>query len=220
MAATRRLNRKNPENLRESQLKAMATTRRRPTEAIEARNNRSAECERRVRSTVTKLSKLGLPFTVEEVCRRANVGKTFIYDKRRPELTRLVLEARDVSQQAKLNAVAESCTAATASWHARALNAESQVKQLRQQLRAQDQQISDLTGQLFDPDGNHLAAENTRLRDQIDVLNSQLTRLNNELAIANRSLSASRASVRREQERNLKLVSKRMSPPESLSPSL
>ncbi len=184
----------------------MTTTRRRPTEAIEARNIRSAECEQRVRSTIKKLAKLGLPFTVEEVCRRANVGKTFIYDKRRPELTRLVLEARDTSQQANLDAAAESSVAATASWHSRALNAESQVKQLRQQLRAQDQQISDLTGQLFDPDGNHLAAENARLRDHIDVLNTQLTRLNNELAIANRSLTASRASVRREQERNLILV--------------
>jgi chromosome segregation ATPase len=180
--------------------------RRRPVEAIESRNRRTAECEDRVRKTVAKLAKTGLPFTVEEICRRADVGKTFIYDKKRPELTKLVLVARDTSQLATRTRIDEQDPAETASWRERALNAEARVKELRETLRQQDAHISDLTGQLFDPDGNHLADENARLRGQIDMLNQQVTNIRSDLSAAQRSLQASRANVRREQERNLSVV--------------
>ena len=76
----------------------MEHKRRRPVEAIEHRLSRSVECERRVRKALSRLTKTGAPFTVEDVCGLAGVGKTFIYDKRRPELTRVVLAARDASQ--------------------------------------------------------------------------------------------------------------------------
>ena len=180
--------------------------RRRPIEAIESRNRRTAECEERVRKAVAKLAKTGLPFTVEEICRRADVGKTFIYDKKRPELTKLVLVARDTSQLAIRTRIDEQDLAETASWRERALNAEARVKELRMTLRQQDAHISDLTGQLFDPDGNHLADENARLRGQIDMLNQQVTNIRSDLSAAQRSLQASRANVRREQERNLSVV--------------
>jgi hypothetical protein len=65
----------------------MEHKRRRPVEAIEHRMGRSAECERRVRRALTKLTRTGVPFTVENVCEFAGVGKTFIYDKRRPYMT-------------------------------------------------------------------------------------------------------------------------------------
>lgn len=181
--------------------------RRRPVEAIESRNQRTVECEHQVRKAVTKLVKTGLPFTVEEVCRRSGVGKTFIYDKRRPELTRLVLEARDTSQHASL-ATADG-DATTGAWRTRALNAEGRVKQLRNDSRERDHHISDLTGQLFDPEGNHLTQENARLRQQIDALNTQLTKLRSDFTVSERSLHASRASMRREQERNLAVVQPR-----------
>ena len=71
--------------------------RRRPVEAIARRTSASIECGHRVRKTLRKLVKTGAPFTVENVCDLAGVGKTFIYDKRRPELTRAVLTARDAS---------------------------------------------------------------------------------------------------------------------------
>lgn len=180
--------------------------RRRPIEAIASRNRRAAECEDRVRKTVAKLAKTGLPFTVEEICRRADVGKTFIYDKKRPELTKLVLTARDTSQLATCKRIDECDAAETASWRERALNAEARVKELRGTLRQQDAHIGDLTGQLFDPDGNHLADENARLRAQIDRLNQQVTNIRSDLSAAQRSLQASRANVRREQERNLSVV--------------
>jgi hypothetical protein len=180
--------------------------RRRPVEAIESRSRRTAECEDRVRKTVAKLAKTGLPFTVEEICRRADVGKTFIYDKKRPGLTKLVLAARDTSQLATRTRVVEQDLAETASWRERALNAEARVKDLRATLRQQDAHIGDLTGQLFDPDGNHLADENARLRGQIDMLSQQVTVSRNELSAAQRSLHASRVNVRREQERNLSVV--------------
>jgi hypothetical protein len=186
---------------------------RRPVEAIESRNLRTIECEQQVRKAVARLAKTGLPFTVEEVCRRSGVGKTFIYDKRRPELTRLVLQARDTSQNATQVAADDEATAA--SWRTRALNAEAQVKQLRNDVRARDHRISDLTGELFDPEGNHLAEENARLRGQIDALNIQLTKLRSEFTIAQRSLHASRASVRREQERTLTIVEPALTLPSS-----
>lgn len=181
-----------------------ANTSRRPVEAIESRNQRSLECEEKVRKTVARLVKTGLPFTVEEVCRRSGVGKTFIYDKRRPELTHLVIEARDTSQHTAPAAVDDGVAAT--SWRTRALNAEGHVKQLRNDVRERDHRISDLIGQLFDPEGNHLAEENTRLREQINALNVQMTKLRNDYAVAQRSLNASRASMRREQERNLAVV--------------
>lgn len=184
----------------------MTQARRRPIEAIESRNQRAVECEDRVRKAVAKLTKTGLPFTVEEICRRADVGKTFIYDKKRPGLTKLVLTARDTSQLATRARVTEQDLADTASWRERALNAEARVKDLRAILRQQDAHIGDLTGQLFDPDGNHLAEENARLRGLIDTLSQQVTNIRNELSTAQRSLQASRANVRREQERSLSIV--------------
>lgn len=182
------------------------TERRRPVEAIESRNRRTLECENRVRRAVTKLVKTGLPFTVEEVCRRADVGKTFIYDKKRPALTKLVLTARDTSQMTTRTRFAAHDEAEVSSWRERALNAEARVKELRATVRQQDAQISDVTGQLFDPEGNHLAEENDRLRSQIDALNRQITSVRSELVVAQRSLQASRANVRREQERNLSVI--------------
>jgi len=71
---------------------------RRPIEAIEHRSRVSAELEQRVRKALTKLVKTGAPFTVEDVCNLACVGKTFIYDKRRAELKKAVLAARDASR--------------------------------------------------------------------------------------------------------------------------
>lgn len=176
---------------------------RRPVEAIQSRNRRTAECELQVRKALTKLVKTGLPFTVEDVCLRAGVGKTFIYDKRHPELTRSVLEARDISQCAAPKTAAESQDAQVESWRTRALNAEAHIKQLRATIRERDAQISDLTGQIFDPEGTHLADENARLREQIDQLNRQLTRKQSEISTTQRSLEASRSTVKRERARNL-----------------
>ena len=109
---------------------------RRPVEAIQSRNRRTAECEDQVRKALTKLVKTGLPFTVEDVCMRAGVGKTFIYDKRHPVLTRSVLEARDISQRAVAKKAADTQDAQVDSWRTRALNAEGHIKQLRATIRA------------------------------------------------------------------------------------
>ncbi len=69
--------------------------RRTPVEMIEGRHKTSAGCEKRIRQAVTKLVKTGAPFSVQNIIDLSGVGKTFIYDKRRPELTRAVLQARD-----------------------------------------------------------------------------------------------------------------------------
>ena len=98
---------------------------RRPVEAIEQRARRSKECEQRVRKALTKLTKTGVPFTVENVYQLAGVGKTFIYDKRHPELTKTVLAARDASQVAATTRAERNVDEQTASWRERALNAEA-----------------------------------------------------------------------------------------------
>ena len=179
------------------------TRRRRPVEAIEHRANRSAECERRVRKALTKLVKTRAPFTVENVCVLAGVGKTFIYDKRRPELTRAVLIARDASQAAVAAQAEQRLDNESASWRERALNAEALAKSLRATIKTREATISDLTGQLYDADGNHLAEQNAELRNLVLTLNQNLRNGEVENNKLRRSLDAARANVKRERERNV-----------------
>ena len=177
--------------------------RRRPVEAIEQRNRRSVECEQRVRKALAKLTKTAAPFTIENVRDLAGVGKTFIYDKRHPELTKTVLAARDASQVAVTTRADQKIDEYTASWRERALNAEALSKTLREAVRDRDARITDLTGQLYDPDGTHLADENTRLRDLVVTLNNNLQHVRMENNNLRRSLDGARANVRRERERNV-----------------
>ncbi|WP_406276506.1 hypothetical protein OH799_06330 [Nocardia sp. NBC_00881] len=180
-----------------------ANKRRRPAEAIAQRSRTSADCEKRVRRALTKLTKTGAPFTIENVCDLAGVGRTFIYDKRRPELTKAVLTARDASQAATAKRAEQAVDAETASWRERALNAEAIIRSLRTALKDRDARISDLTGQLYDPDGNHLTDENAKLRTLLTTLNANLTKTTSENRTLRRSLDASRANVKRERERNV-----------------
>ena len=182
---------------------ASGRTRRRPVEAIEQRTRRSAECEQRVRRAVTKLTKAGAPFTVENVCDLAGVGKTFIYDKRHPALTKLVLTARDASQVTAASRAEEHVDGDTASWRERAFNAEAIAKTLRAAVKEHDARITDLTGQLYDADGTHLADENARLRDLLTTMNTNLQRAQLENVNLRRSLDAARVNVKRERERNV-----------------
>lgn len=176
---------------------------RRPVEMIKQRTSKSAECEQRVRTALAKLTKTGAPFTIENVCTLAGVGKTFIYDKRRRELTAAVLAARDASNSSAIARSDPRIEQASASWRERALNAESLAKSLRAEVRQREERISDLTGQLYDPDGHHLAEENARLRTLVNANQHNLHRAEAEIAALRRSLEASRANVKRERERNV-----------------
>ena len=178
-------------------------TRRRPVEMIEHRTANSAECEQRVRKAVTKLTKTGAPFTVANVCDLAGVGKTFIYDKRRPHLTQAVLAARDASQGTAIQHAEQEIDKASASWRERALDAEALAKALRTTVKQREARINDLSGQLYDPDGNHLAEENTRLRELVSTLNHNLQRAHSENNTLRRSLDAARANVKQERDRNV-----------------
>lgn len=177
--------------------------RRRPVEAIKHRTNTSADCELRVHKALMRLVKTGAPFTVENVCALAGVGKTFIYGKRRSNLTKTVLAARDASQAAQTMRVELKLDQEAPSWRERALNAEALAKSLRTAVRELDARISDLTGQLYDPDGNHLAEHNAELRKLVLTLNHKLHNTDIELAKLRRSLDAARANVKRERERNV-----------------
>jgi hypothetical protein len=181
-------------------------TRRRPVEAIAQRTTAGLDCERRVRKALTKLAKTGAPFTVEDVCNLAGVGKTFIYDKRRPELTKAVLAARDASQYTKAEQAGRDGDNDAASWRERATNAEALVKSLRTTIRERDDRISDLTGQLFDPEGNHLAEHNAELRRLLGTLSDSLRKAEVENDTLRRSLTGARANITRERERNISVL--------------
>lgn len=182
---------------------SIGRTRRRPDEAIEHRTRRSAECEERVRRAVTKLVRTGAPFTVENVCALAGVGKTFIYDKQHSEVTRLVLAARDASRVANPVHAEALMDRDIASWRERALNAEALSKGLRDAVKERDARITALSGQLFDADGIHLVDENARLRDLVAAMTSNLQHAQRENTTLQRSLDAARANVKRERERNV-----------------
>lgn len=179
------------------------TTRRRPVEAISQRSATSAGCETRVRKALGKLTKTGVPFTIANVCDLAGVGRTFIYDKRHPELTQAVLVARDTSQNAAATRAEQALDANTASWRERALNAETLATGLRAAIKERDDRISDLTGELYDHDGNHLIDENAKLRGLLAALNENLTKANADIRALRRSLDGARANVKRERERNV-----------------
>ena len=179
---------------------------RRPVEAIEHRSRVSAELEHRVRKALTKLVRTGAPFTVEDVCNLACVGKTFIYDKRRAELKKAVLAARDASQNDLLKRTEDHLDAKNNSWRERAMNAEALAKQLRSIVKERDARIAELTGQLYDPEGSHLADKNAELRKLVETLSKNLLDAEMESQRLRRSLDAARANVRRERERNVTLV--------------
>lgn len=160
-----------------------------------------------MRKALKRLAKTGVPFTVEDVCALAGVGKTFVYDKRRPDLTKAVLMARDQSLAAQRCRSEQALDSEALSWRDRALNAEALAKTLRATLAQRDTQITDLTGQLYDPDGNYLAEQNTELRQLMLTLNRNLGRIEAENAQLRRSLDAARANVKRERGRNVTLIS-------------
>lgn len=175
---------------------------RRPIEAIETRTTRSAECEERVQRALAKLVKTGAPFTIENLCDLAGVGKTFIYDKRRPDLTKAILTARDCAREVSAERAAQRADAADVSWRERAMNAESLAKSLRAAIRDRDNRIADLTGQLYSPDGQHLIDELAELRKLVETLSRTLRNTEIENGKLHRSLDAARMNVKRERERN------------------
>lgn len=179
---------------------------RRPVEAIEHRTKLSNELENRVRKALTKLVKTGAPFTVEDVCNLACVGKTFIYDKRRADLTATVLAARDASQANAMVKAENGIDVKNSGWRERAMNAESLAKELRCVVKERDARIAELVGQLYDPEGSHLADQNAELRELVQTLNKSILSTEMENQRLRRSLDASRANVRRERERNVSLI--------------
>ena len=159
------------------------------------------ECEQRVRKALTKLTKTGVPFTVENVYQLAGVGKTFIYDKRHPELTKTVLAARDASQVAATTRAERNVDEQTASWRERALNAEALSKKVRADIKDRDARIAELTGQLYDPDGtlavcDRLSCINTR-SSCCDKASAKLASISSRRS---RRSASTRADRRRDRE--------------------
>jgi hypothetical protein len=159
--------------------------------------------EERVSNALVKLTKTGALFTVENVGYPAGVGKTFIYDKRHPQLTKAVLATRDASQGAAALRAERRLDGETPTWRERAINAEALAKSLPITIKERDARIGDLIGQIYDSEGTHLAEHNVELRQLVATLNLTLQQLRIENNALRRSLDAARANVKREPERNV-----------------
>jgi hypothetical protein len=90
-----------------------------------------------------------------------------------------------------------------ASWRERALNAEDQVRKLRQELTTQRRLVSDLMGQLREPDGTWVQQERDRLRKENELVCSQRNQLLRERDDLQRRLEGARANVSRLNERRV-----------------
>lgn len=180
--------------------------RRAPVEAIRQRAQYSADCEKRVRKALSKLAKIGRPFTVTDVCRLSGVGRTFIYDPSRSELRASVLTARSASKNIEPEKFSDEIESSAESWRQRAQNAEALAKSLRDTVRERDQTIELLTGQLYDPKGNYLVDTNAELIRLTHTLSANLATAERDVADLRRSLDGARANVLRERERNVRQI--------------
>lgn len=90
-----------------------------------------------------------------------------------------------------------------ASWRERALNAEGEVRRLRQQVATDGRLVGDLMGRLREPDGTWVEQERDRLRSQNDLLLSERNQLVRERDDLRRRLDGARARVSHLDERRV-----------------
>lgn len=90
-----------------------------------------------------------------------------------------------------------------ASWRERALNAEDEVRRLRQEVATQRRLVGDLMGRLREPDGTWVEQERDRLRGQNELLLSERNQRVRERDDLRRRLDGARAQVSHLNERRV-----------------
>lgn len=178
-----------------------AKTRPRPERAIDARRRDATTKVAAVEMTVKLLGRTGSPVTRAAVSKLAGVSRSFTYEN---EEARAIIAAAQARTQARIEARPEEVTAEQeASWRERALNAEDQVRKVRQELTTQRRLVSDLMGQLREPDGTWVEQERDRLRKENELVCSQRNQLLRERDDLQRRLEGARANVSRLSERRV-----------------
>jgi len=178
-----------------------AKTRPRPEHAIDARRRDATSKVAAVEKTVKLLGRTGAPVTRASVSKLAGVSRSFTYEN---EEARAIIAAAQARTQARIEARPAEVTAQQeASWRERALNAEDQVRKLRQELTTQRRLVSDLMGQLREPDGTWVQQERDRLRKENELVCSQRNQLLRERDELQRRLEGARANVSRLNERRV-----------------
>jgi hypothetical protein len=178
-----------------------AKARPRPERAIDARRHDATTKVASVEKTVKLLGRTGSPVTRAAVSKLAGVSRSFTYEN---EEARAIIAAAQARTQARIEAQPETLTAQQeASWRERALNAEDQVRKLRQELTTQRRLVSDLMGHLREPDGTWVEQERDRLRKENELVCSQRNQLLRERDDLQRRLEGARANVSRLNERRV-----------------
>lgn len=178
-----------------------ARTRPRPERAIDARRREATSKVALVEKAVKLLGRTGAPITRAAVSQLAGVSRSFTYENAD---ARSIIADAQARTQARAEARPETLTAQQeASWRERALNAEEEVRKLRQELMTQRRLVGDLMGQLREPDGTWIEHDRERLRKENEVLCSERNELLRERNELQRRLDGARANVSRLSERKV-----------------
>ncbi|MBW3613987.1 MAG: hypothetical protein KY439_01575 [Actinobacteria bacterium] len=180
---------------------APAPSRRRPEQAIDARRHAASAKVASVEKAVKVLGRTGAPVTRAAVSKLAGVSRSFTYENQQ---ARALIAAAQSRAQASADARGEMLTAQQeASWRERTLNAEEEVRRLRQELATQRRMVAELLGQLREPDGTWVAHERERLRRENEQLVVERNNLVRERDDLRRRLDGARAQVSRLNERRV-----------------
>jgi chromosome segregation ATPase len=154
-----------------------------------------------VHKAVNLLGRTGAPMTRAAVSQLAGVSRSFTYEN---EQARAIIAAAQARTKASDDGRMETVTAEQeASWRERALNAEDQVRKLRQEVATQQRLVGDLIGQLREPDGTWIEHDRDRLRKENDILLSERNQLLRERDDLQRKLNGARANISRLAERRV-----------------
>lgn len=182
-------------------LARQAGSRPRPDRAIDARRREATTKVASVEKAVKLLGRTGAPITRAAVSKLAGVSRSFTYEN---EHARAIIAAAQARTQARAEVRVETLTAQQeASWRERALNAEEEVRKLRQEVTTQRRLVGDLIGQLREPDGTWVEHDRDRLRKENELLVSERNQLVGERDDLRRRLDGARANVSRLNERRV-----------------
>lgn len=173
----------------------------RPQRAIDARRRTAEAKVAAVEKAVKALGRTGAPVTRAGVAQLAGVSRSFTYENAD---ARTLIAAAQARARAGTATRVETLTAQQeASWRERALNAEEEVRRLRQEVAAQRRLVGDLMGRLREPDGTWLEQERDRLRAQNELLLSERNQLVRDRDDLRRRLDGARSQVSRLNERRV-----------------
>lgn len=173
----------------------------RPERAIDARRREAATKVASVEKAVKALGRTGAPITRAAVSQLAGVSRSLTYEN---DQARAVVAAAQARTQARAYVRVETLTAQQeASCLERALNAEEEVRKLRQEVATQRRLVGDLMGQLREPDGTWVEHDRDRLRQENELLLAERNQLVRDRDDLRRRLDGARANVSRLNERRV-----------------